>query len=122
MYTLLPIALFVEFINTEFSLSERNKWVTFGGSYPGMLAGWMRLKYPHLIHAAVSSSAPVRAIANFQGYNDVVAVSLGDVIVGGSVECVAEVKAAFAALGQQLLTQEGRTLSSQQFNLCGRYP
>jgi hypothetical protein len=34
-----------------------NKFVTFGGSYPGMIAGWARLKYPSQIHAAVSSSA-----------------------------------------------------------------
>merc|ERR1711871_828054 len=55
---------------------EQNKWVTFGGSYPGMLAAWARLEYPHLIHVGVSSSSPVRAEANMQGYNDVVAESL----------------------------------------------
>ena len=39
----------------------RNLWVTWGGSYPGMLAGWSRLKHPELIHASVASSAPVFA-------------------------------------------------------------
>lgn len=26
----------------EYALTEANKWVSFGGSYPGMLAGWFR--------------------------------------------------------------------------------
>ena len=41
-------------------------------------------QYPHLVHAAVASSAPVRAITNFEGYNEVVAASLASKIVGGS--------------------------------------
>lgn len=45
------------------------KWVAFGGSYPGSLAAWFRLKYPHLVHAAVATSAPVHATVNFPGTN-----------------------------------------------------
>lgn len=41
-------------------------------------------QYPHLVHAAVASSAPVRALVNFDGYCDVVAKSLATEIVGGS--------------------------------------
>ena len=34
-----------------------------------MLAGWARLKYPHLFYAAVSSSSPLRAKLDFPQYN-----------------------------------------------------
>lgn len=41
--------------------------VVFGCSYPGNLAMWMREKYPNLVHAAVSSSAPLKAQVDFKG-------------------------------------------------------
>ncbi|KAI8067744.1 peptidase S28 [Gongronella butleri] len=50
--------------------APKTKWITRGGSYPGMLAAWMRLAYPDLVFAAVSSSAPVEAQMNFFEYNN----------------------------------------------------
>lgn len=44
----------------------------------------MFVQYPHLVHAAVASSAPVEAVVDFTGYNDVVAKSLGQHAIGGS--------------------------------------
>lgn len=39
--------------------AEKSPVVTFGGSYGGMLAAWFRLKYPHIVDAVLSSSAPI---------------------------------------------------------------
>jgi serine protease 16 len=80
------IALFHEYITSRLDLPATTKWVTFGGSYPGMLAAWSRSKFPHLFHAAVSSSAPVEAVLNMQGYNDVT-VSFRNV-AGYSLACL----------------------------------
>ena len=58
------------FVSTQqASLPSNTQWVTFGGSYPGMMAAYARLRFPHLISAAVSSSAPVQATLDFAAYN-----------------------------------------------------
>ncbi|KAJ1484340.1 serine carboxypeptidase S28-domain-containing protein [Baffinella frigidus] len=116
---LADLALFHAYISSEHSLPAETKWITFGGSYPGMLAAWARSKFPHLIHAAVSSSAPVQAVANMQGYNDVTAGALADTAVGGSAACVAAVQEAFHELGVQMKTPAGRRRLEGLFNVCG---
>lgn len=82
---LADLAFFVASMNEEYKLSSdvimvkpslsyviknillQVKWIAFGGSYPGSLAAWARLKYPHLISGSVSTSGPLLAIPDFQG-------------------------------------------------------
>jgi len=67
--------------------SSEVRWITFGGSYPGMLSAWCHLLHPNVIFAAVSSSSPLQAQLDNYGYNDIVNGDLGDGSVGGSEEC-----------------------------------
>jgi hypothetical protein len=60
------IAVFVnEFVKTQWPGVKQV--VTFGGSYPGALSAWIRLRLPHLITAAFATSSPVHAIIDFTG-------------------------------------------------------
>jgi len=80
------VANLVQFAN-ENLMPANSQWVTFGGSYPGMVAGWSRSKFPHLIEASVSNSSPMQASVEMVQYNEVVGKDLADEYVGGSTEC-----------------------------------
>ena len=69
------------------SVNQDIQWITFGGSYPGMLSAWSRLLHPDVIHGAVSSSAPVQPELDFSQFNEHAAWDLTNEAVGGSEEC-----------------------------------
>eukprot|EP01031_Cornospumella_fuschlensis_P033113 gene33113-40055_t len=112
------IATFHSYISTKYNLTARNKWITFGGSYPGMVAALARYRYPHLIFAAVSSSAPLEAAVEMPGYNNVVAHSMAAWNVGGSPTCLHAIKEGHEKIGDRLKTAEGRRYLEKTFNFC----
>ncbi|XP_024298973.1 thymus-specific serine protease [Oncorhynchus tshawytscha] len=93
-----------------------SKWVAFGGSYPGALAAWSRLKYPHLIHAAVASSAPLHATVNFSEYLEVVWRALA----AENPECPLLVKKAFDTLQERIKDPNNYDNITKDFNLCSK--
>jgi len=78
---LADMAYFIEnWAPENITLPEKSsrRWISVGGSYPGNLAAWMRLKYPNLVFAAYSSSAPVRAKYDYFEYDLAVGDALGE--------------------------------------------
>ena len=53
------IAEFVQQMNEAHNIT--GPWISFGCSYAGSLATWLRTKFPHLIHGSIADSAPVLA-------------------------------------------------------------
>jgi len=115
------LAAFVAHINAQHGLQgQTNRWITFGGSYPGMMASFARLKYPHLIYGSIASSAPVQAVSNMQGYMDVMSENFKLADVGGSETCYSAIKDAFTEVGTLLQPPlaEGRSTLYSLFGIC----
>lgn len=66
---------------------NNSRWVVFGGSYPGNLAAWMKLKYSDIISGAVSYSAPVLAQIDFHSMHTALADNFKVEEIGGSQAC-----------------------------------
>jgi poly(3-hydroxybutyrate) depolymerase len=45
--------------------TESSEVVTVGGSYPGNMAAWFKLKYPSITTGSIASSAPLTAKVGF---------------------------------------------------------
>lgn len=73
---LADLAYFITSMNQKYNLTDSNRWIAFGGSYPGSLAAWLREKYAHLVHGSISTSGPLLAKVDFREYFDVVVDSL----------------------------------------------
>lgn len=54
---LADLAAFRNAMTKKFNLTS-SKWISFGGSYPGSLSAWFRLKYPHLVNGLYHVISP----------------------------------------------------------------
>jgi pimeloyl-ACP methyl ester carboxylesterase len=107
------------FVSTTTILHDGNiPWITFGGSYPGVLAAYARLRVPHAVAAAVSHSAPLQATLDFTGYKNHVANVLANADVGGSFACLDVFVQGHADLVGQVQEVENHERLGHEFLLC----
>jgi lysosomal Pro-X carboxypeptidase len=101
--------------------------IAIGGSYGGMLAAWLRMKYPDAVVGAIAASAPVLAFEGVLGREQAwdpnafwqVVTSDATVEPGGCVAgCVPGVRAAWPALFKTAKTAKGRASLARTFRLC----
>eukprot|EP00698_Gefionella_okellyi_P024597 TRINITY_DN8731_c0_g2_i1.p1 TRINITY_DN8731_c0_g2~~TRINITY_DN8731_c0_g2_i1.p1 ORF type:complete len:1006 (+),score=161.74 TRINITY_DN8731_c0_g2_i1:352-3018(+) len=111
-------AAFVEAMTLLYG-DANTQWICFGGSYPGALSAWLRIKYPHLIAGAIASSAPVDATVNFYQYLQVCDASITKY---GGATCAAAVSAAFAQVQQILSAGSTGWTQWAQYSCYGHVP
>lgn len=111
---LADLAYFIQSNNIDYKLPNDTKWIVFGGSYAGSLSAWMRVKYPHLVHGAVSTSGPLLAKIDFQEYFSVVA----DVLKKSSQKCLDTLAEANKQVHILLHHVAGQQRIQKLFKLC----
>ncbi|XP_065208204.1 putative serine protease F56F10.1 isoform X2 [Planococcus citri] len=107
------IAYFIRGVSKEYAMSNDTKWIVFGCGYAGTLAAWLRLKYPYLVHGAVSSSAPLLAKADFSEYYQ----ELKSILDLHNPKCSSKIAEANEQLDRLIKTEKGRRHASRLFQL-----
>jgi len=56
--TMLDYVGLIKMVKDQYRANDKAV-IAFGGSYGGMLAAWMRMKFPHAVQGALAASAPI---------------------------------------------------------------
>eukprot|EP00605_Chrysophyceae_sp_TOSAG23-4_P001430 GSChrysophyteH1.ASY1.ANO1.1558.1 assembled CDS len=99
--------------------SPNSRIITVGGSYPGNLSAWFRLKYPSITHGSIASSAPVTAKVNFAEYMDVVGESIRYFSGSECYDALQEGAQHLALLTQDGFGGENMRKLEKDFRVCG---
>jgi len=82
--TLLDYASLLKMIRAQYG-AENKAVIAVGGSYGGMLAAWMRMKFPHAVQGALAASAPIFYFKDAEGapetkFYEIATKDFGDVL------------------------------------------
>lgn len=98
---------------------HRNPVIAFGGSYGGMLAAWIRLKYPSSVDAAVASSAPIfqfGELTSCASYYNI--ISHVYKISSSDGQCVKNIKKSWKELRNIISNDKDRAWLSHTWKFC----
>lgn len=98
-------------------IEPRYPVIAFGGSYGGMLAAYIRIKYPHLVNGAIAASAPIHM------YPGMVPCEVYDRIVTSSFniankKCVTNIRNSWSTLRTFVKAQNNSDWLHSNWNLC----
>jgi lysosomal Pro-X carboxypeptidase len=102
---------------TDTGLKDRAT-ILFGGSYGGMLASWMRMKYPNHFQGALASSAPILWFKGKTDPNDYTIVASKVFKKVGGQECYDSLQRGFFDLTNLMYDPTKYQGIADTFNMC----
>nr|XP_037289026.1 lysosomal Pro-X carboxypeptidase-like [Rhipicephalus microplus] len=99
--------------------ARTSRVAAFGGHHAGMLATWFRTKYPHIVRAALASSAPFKMFSPATKC-DTFYKAVTDIYKQTWKHCPREVKRIWPLLEALASTEEGCRKLGERFRLCQR--
>ncbi|MBN3293335.1 PCP carboxypeptidase, partial [Polypterus senegalus] len=114
---LADFAVLIKHLKKTIPGTQNSSVIAIGGSYGGMLAAWLRMKYPYLVTGALASSAP---IWQFEGLVDcgIFYKIVTDDFTKGGKECSESIRRSWKAIDNVTTTVDGLKWLSETFHLC----
>ncbi|CAL8348939.1 unnamed protein product [Arctogadus glacialis] len=91
--------------------------IAVGGSYGGMLAAWLRMKYPSVVVGALAASAPIWQFPGMVPCGDFHRIVSQDFAASGP-NCDVNIRRSWGAIDKIASTAEGLAWLSGTFSLC----
>ncbi|XP_063807397.1 lysosomal Pro-X carboxypeptidase isoform X1 [Pseudophryne corroboree] len=91
--------------------------IAIGGSYGGMLAAWLRMKYPHVVVGALAASAPIWQFEDLVPCNLYYQIVTNDFKESGA-GCDESISKSWSAINRMAGSDEGIRWLSNAFHLC----
>ncbi|KAI5699321.1 hypothetical protein M8J75_001095 [Diaphorina citri] len=101
----------------DYNLGRRYPVIAFGGSYGGMLASWLRMKYPHIVQGALAASAPIWAFPNMAPCN-FYSKTVTEVFKNASQNCHDSIKASWKLIDDVTKDNSGKQWLTDNWKLC----
>jgi len=118
---LADFAVFLRYYKTQVLHCPDCPVILFGGSYGGMLASWMRMKYPNMVDGAWAASAPIlyfNDVVPQEAFYEIVSWDFGNVTA--APKCGATIKEGFRRMNNWINNAQGTEYQqiNQIFDTC----
>ncbi|XP_076002584.1 lysosomal Pro-X carboxypeptidase [Genypterus blacodes] len=114
---LADFAVLIENLKSSRPGAQHSPVIALGGSYGGMLAAWMRMKYPHIVVGALAASAPIWQFPGMGPCGGFYKIVTQDFAKSGS-KCDANIRRSWKAIDNISSTATGLQWLSEEFSLC----
>nr|XP_006628138.2 PREDICTED: lysosomal Pro-X carboxypeptidase [Lepisosteus oculatus] len=114
---LADFAVLIEELKKTVPGAQQSPVIALGGSYGGMLAAWLRMKYPHVVVGALASSAPIWQFPGLVPCGVFYKIVTDDFSKSGS-GCSESIRRSWKAIDNVTSTEEGLQWLSSEFRLC----